>query len=127
MEKTEFRRLVLANAKRDKTTGFFKADDGSPVYLLRGDPVSKAEFDQASGLGHLSSLGFGEQDEAEEARMRALAEFVAWCGRNAAFIERGRQFGFELAVSPLVKDAIKQLPDRGLAECVNANLGDFKP
>ncbi len=68
MERSEFFKRALASYERDKTTGMLKADDGSTLYFLNGQEVGRSEFDAASGLAHLSAIGFPEPDAAPTAR-----------------------------------------------------------
>lgn len=64
-------------------------------------------------------------DSTDQLSTRAVAEFVDWASRNVAFLERGRMFGFELAVSPGVKDAIALELDHEQANRINVILHDF--
>ena len=62
----------------------------------------------------------------EQVANPALAEFVDWCEKYRLFIEQGRKYGFRLAVSAGVKDAIAlQLP-KDMADRINASLLDVQ-
>lgn len=63
---------------------------------------------------------------ADQLSTQAIAEFVDWADRNVAFLERGRQFGFKLAVSSSVKDAVALALDKTIANRINASLGDLE-
>lgn len=83
MNPTEFRKLAVANAVLEKTTGMFKAEDGSTLYFLDGQAVSRSVFDAESGLAHLSGLGFDAQPSpgaAYEAQceQQAVEPVPAW-------------------------------------------------
>ena len=62
----------------------------------------------------------------EETANRALVEFIDWCSKNQLFLEQGRKYGFRLAVSPAVKDAIALQLKRDEASRINANLLDVE-
>lgn len=58
MKQSEFSKLAVASYERDKTTGMLMAEDGSTIYFIEGQAVTRSEFDAASGLAHLSEIGF---------------------------------------------------------------------
>jgi len=69
MSKKEFLRVILANAKRDETTGMFVSEDGAMIYLLEGERVSEAEFNQSREMSHLSEIGFQSSAEVMPGEM----------------------------------------------------------
>lgn len=56
MDQAEFRRRFLANLIETKGTGTCKAEDSTPVYVVEGRVVDRAEFAVISGLSHVSAL-----------------------------------------------------------------------
>ena len=67
-ERIDARHGIREEAIRAKATGMFLNDDGSTLYLLNGQQVDKVPFNEVSGLGHLSEIGFHREDKQATAR-----------------------------------------------------------
>jgi hypothetical protein len=58
-QRSEIRGVLLDSALKTGATGMYLNEAGSTVYVLAGQLVERAEFDQFGGMAHLSPMGLG--------------------------------------------------------------------
>ncbi|MBB5546614.1 hypothetical protein [Paraburkholderia fungorum] len=78
-------------------------------------------------LGNLATGGLLFEQEVANAEAGylgdgALDSFATWCAENETFLARGKRYGYRIAVSPELKDAIERRLDVDTAARVNAHL-----
>jgi len=80
-------------------------------------------------LGSIGSGGFLFEQEVAKAEAGylggdALDSFARWCAENENFLARGKRYGYRIAASQQLKDAIERRLDADTAARINSHLLD---
>lgn len=82
-------------------------------------------------LGNLTTGGILFEQEVAKAEAGYLGDgaidtFAKWCAENENFLARGKKYGYRIAVSQELKDAIERRLDVNAAARVNSHLLDVE-
>lgn len=82
-------------------------------------------------LGNLTTGGFLFEQEVAKAEAGYLGDgsldsFAKWCAENENFLARGKRYGYKIAVSQELKDAIERRLDVNTAARINSHLLDVQ-